>query len=167
MRAPNANSSIALLAGVSLTIVASPCVARDPGVTEAQMAKELFVRIAEQSGCPGYAVSWLDPQQGALRTQCADSLTNSKAVAAELPPKVTRFIVDVIALKTAAPSSGQRLGWASNVLAYRLSEPQRVLDGTFGSRAPMIIFGQVCCRPENLASTPSTGWLIRADETLR
>jgi hypothetical protein len=167
MRAPNASSSIGLLVGVSLAIAASPCIARDPGVSEAQMAKELFERIAEQSGCPSYAVSWLDSLRGALRTQCADSLTHSNAVAADLPPQVTRFIVDVGALKTVAPASGQRLGWASNVLAYKLSRFQRVLDGTFASRAPVIIFGQVCCGPENTARSGSSGWLIRADETLR
>jgi hypothetical protein len=167
MRAPNKSSSHALLAGVSLAIAAGPCVARDPTVTEAQLAKELFVRIAEQSGCLRYAVSWLDSLRSALLTQCADSLTNSKAVAADLPPKVTRFIVDVVALKTAAPASGQRLGWASNVLAYRLSRAQRLPDSTFSWRAPMIVFGQVCCRSENPASTASPSWLIRADETLR
>ena len=167
MRALNARSSIGLLVGVSFAIVASPCVARHPGVTEAQLAEELFMRIAEQSGCPKYAVSWLDSLRGALRTQCAGSLANSRAVAADLPPKITRFIVDVGALERATPSSGQRLSWASNVLAYRLSEPQRVLDGTFASRAPMIIFGPVCCGPENAARSGASGWLIRTGETLR
>ena len=167
MRALNARSSIGLLVGVSFAIVASPCVARHPGVTEAQLAEELFMRIAEQSGCPKYAVSWLDSLRGALRTQCAGSLANSRAVAADLPPKITRFIVDVGALKRATPSSGQRLSWASNVLAYRLSRFQRAPDGTFAWRAPMIVYGRACCRSEDLASTASPSWLIRADETLR
>jgi hypothetical protein len=167
MRAPNKSSSHALLAGMALAIVAGPCVAHDPGVTEAQLAKELFVRIAEQSGCLSYAVSWLDPLRGTLRTQCAGSLANIKAVAADLPPKVTRFIVDVGALKATAPASGQRLGWASNVIAYRLSRFQRVPDGTFAWRAPMIVYGRACCGSEDLASGPLTSWLIRADETLR
>jgi hypothetical protein len=167
MRAPSASSSIGLLTGVWLAIVASPCVAGDPGVSEAQLAKELFLRIAEQSACPSYAVSWLDPLRGALRTRCADSLTSSKAVAADLPPKVTRFIVDVVALKTATPASSQRLGWASNVLAYKLSKAHPAPDGALAWRAPMIVYDKACCRSEDPASSPSTSWLIRADETLR
>lgn len=167
MRAPNKSSSPALLAGVLVAIVAGPCVARDPTATEAQLAKELFVQIAEQSGCQSYAVSWLDLLRNTLRTQCADSLTLSKALAADLPPKVPRFIADVAALRTAAPAPGQRLGWPSNVLAYRLSRSQGVPHDEFAWRAPMIVYDQERCSSEDLASTPSTSWLIRADKTLR
>jgi hypothetical protein len=166
MRAPNISSSIGLIVGVSLTIVAVSCDARDSW-SEAQLAEELFMRIAEQFGCPRYAVSWFDPLGATLRTQCAGSLASSRAIAADLPRKVTRFIVDVGALKTATPASGQRLGWASNVLAYRLSRFQRVPGGTFAWGAPMIVYGGACCGSENLSSTPSTSWLVRAGETLR
>ena len=66
---------------------------------EGEIAIELFGLIAEQSGCPMYAVAWLDRVTQQIQTRCAVTIEQSKRIAASRD-SMTRFLVDIEAAKS-------------------------------------------------------------------
>jgi hypothetical protein len=135
-----------VLAVAAVIFATKESVARDPQVSAARLAHELFSRIAEKSACTTYAVSWLDVVQGELYTMCASSLTDGKAIAADLPQGATRFIVDVATAKAMTPHRTSTLGPSQHVLGYRLSALQNRRSRVVLARnSPMIVYRNGYC----------------------
>jgi hypothetical protein len=126
----------------------------------------VFGLIADQSGCPIYAVAWLDRKKQQVEARCAETLMESEQIVSGLASQ-TRFIIDVpIARAEHRKRFGEMaLAKFPSVLAHLLAiNRRRRASRDFG--VPLLLYRQTDSQHSAAATTKFRTLLHGRDRTI-
>jgi hypothetical protein len=107
-------------------------------MSEGEIAGELLGLVANESGCPTYAVAWIDRVTQQVRAQCAEEIREAQQIAAKSGARM-RVLVDIVAAKAEKKSRRSNLTRSAAVLAHLLTSPNTFISHANGG-APILIF---------------------------